>query len=481
MADLIVSSAAAPDAAEQKRSLPTVAERQERGRAARKAAPRSSHGEWSPAADRPDPVETLAAQDANRLDFLVPIRHQRMGASAFTFYRGTAAIMAGDLAGTPDSGISAQLSGDAHLSNFGGFASPERTLVFDANDFDETLPGPWEWDLKRLAASLVVAGRHLGLARKDVRKVAADSVESYRTEMHKLAAMTGLDVWYDSIPAADIRALLTGKSERKAFDKSVKKAHRRSSLRAFKKLAETVDGRPRIRNDPPLLIPLRDLPKQFDREKGAEIVRASYEDYHKTISPELQTLLDGYELVDVALKVVGVGSVGTRCFAALFIGRDKNDPLFLQIKEADSAVLESVLPSSPYGSHGRRVVEGQRLMQSFGDIFLGWSSGRIDQRDYYWRQLKDMKLSANIDSMESKVLKQYAGLCGAILARAHARSGDRVAIAAYLGKSKTFVDALTRFAETYADQAEADYGAFRVAIDSGRLSSETPAESPVRS
>ena len=464
-----------------KRSQPSVAERRERGRAARKTAPRSSHGDWSPAADRPDPVEALAAQDADRLGFLVPIRHQRMSASAFAFYRGGAAIMANDLAGTPDSGIRAQLSGDAHLSNFGGFASPERTLVFDVNDFDETLPGPWEWDLKRLAASLVLAGRHLGLGRKGVRGVVAEGVESYRTGMHKVAAMTNLDVWYMQISSADIRALLNSKAERKAFDKGAKKAHSRNSLHSFKKLTETVDGHPRIRSDPPLLVPLRDLAGHLSPEEGEEMVRASYEDYRKTISPELQTLLSGYELVDIALKVVGVGSVGTRCFAALLIGRDENDPLFLQVKEAGPAVLESVLPPSLYKNHGRRAVEGQRLMQSFGDVFLGWSPSKVDERSYYWRQLKDMKASADIDAMDLEELTRYAGLCGFTLARSHARSGDEVAIAAYLGKGDSFITALNRFAEAYADQAEADYAAFLEAIDSGRLSSETPEESPIRS
>jgi uncharacterized protein (DUF2252 family) len=476
-----MSPPAAPPNTGKKRALPSVAERRERGRAARKTAPRSSHGDWTPASDRRDPIDILSGQDADRLGFLVPIRHQRMSASAFTFYRGGAAIMANDLAGTPDSGMRAQLCGDAHLSNFGLFASPERALVFDVNDFDETLPGPWEWDLKRLAASLVLAGRRLGLGRKHVRGVVAEGVESYRTGMRKVAAMTNLDVWYMEISAADIRALMSSKAERKGFDKGAKKAHRRNSLHSFKKLAETVDGRPRIRSDPPLLVPLRDLAGQLPLEEGEEMVRVSFEDYRKTISPELQTLLDGYELVDIALKVVGVGSVGTRCFAALLVGRDENDPLFLQIKEADSAVLESVLPTSRYvKNHGRRVVEGQRLMQGFGDIFLGWSPSKADERDYYWRQLKDMKASADIDAMDLEELTRYAGLCGFTLARSHARSGDKVAIAAYLGKSDTFITALTRFAEVYADQAEADYAAFREAIDSGRLSSEAPGGSPIR-
>lgn len=466
--------------AHQKRLLPTVDERREWGREARKKAPRSSHGNWSPAADRRDPIEILAAQDATRLDFLVPVRHYRMGVSAFTFYRGTASIMANDLAGTPDSGIRAQLCGDAHLSNFGGFASPERSLVFDVNDFDETLPGPWEWDLKRLAASLVLAGRNIGLSRKEVRAVVAESTERYRLGMRQMAAMTDLDAWYMQIPSSEIRNLITGKSRRKKFDKGVKKAHGRNSLRSFRKLTETVDGRLQIRSDPPLLIPLRDMKKQFpDADVG--LVRTSFDEYRNTISPDLDTLLDGYEFVDLALKVVGVGSVGTRCFAALFIGRDEKDPLFLQVKEAESGVLEAVLPKSRYAKHGRRVVEGQRLMQTSSDIFLGWSSNKVNDKEFYWRQLKDMKSSADVDSMDKKGLHGYAGICGFTLARAHARSGDEVAIAAYMGKSDTFTKAITRFAEAYADQAEADYAVFREAIDSGKLSSRAPEDSPVRS
>ena len=476
-----MSSSSSTDDDRQKRLLPTLDERRERGREARKKAPRSSHGDWSPAADRPDPIEILAAQDATRLDFLVPVRHHRMGVSAFTFYRGTASIMANDLAGTPDSGIQAQLCGDAHLSNFGGFASPERTLIFDVNDFDETLPGPWEWDLKRLAASLVLAGRNIGLGRKDVRAVVAEGVNRYRDGMQQMAAKSNLDVWYTSIPASEIRNLMKGKSRRKKFDKGVKKAHGRNSLRSFRKLTETVDGRLRIRSDPPLLVPLRDMKKQFPDQADEEVVRASFDQYRDTISPDLNVLLDGYEYVDLALKVVGVGSVGTRCFAALFIGRDEKDPLFLQVKEAEKAVLEAVLPSSRYTRHGRRVVEGQRLMQTSSDIFLGWSSGKTNDREFYWRQLKDMKASVDVGSMDQKGLLGYAGLCGLTLARAHARSGDEVAIAAYIGKSDTFIKAMTRFAEAYADQAEADYAVFREAIDSGRLSSEAPEDSPVRS
>lgn len=462
------------------RSLPTIAERHEQGRAARKQAPRSSHSEWRPDPERPDPVEVLSAQDADRVGFLVPIRHQRMGASAFAFYRGTAAIMAGDLAGTPDSGIEVQVCGDAHLSNFGGFASPERNLVFDVNDFDETLPGPWEWDVKRLAASLVLAGRHLGLSDKGARGVTCAALENYRKGMREFAEMTNLAIWYDHVSEADIEALAASKAERKALVKQSRKARRRNSLRSFEKLAETVDGRPRIRSDPPLLIPLRELAPQLGLEHAEDLVRASFEEYRTTLSPDLRALLDRYEAVDYALKVVGVGSVGTRCFVVLMIGRDEGDPLLLQVKEAGASVLESELAPSRYRNSGHRVVEGQRLMQAFGDIFLGWSTSPIADRDFYWRQLKDMKASADIDAMDLSRLTAYSGICGWTLARSHARSGDPVAIAAYLGKSDTFIGAVSRFAESYADQAEADYAAFTEAIDSGRLSREAPGQSPVR-
>jgi uncharacterized protein (DUF2252 family) len=461
-------------------SPPSLADRHERGRAARKQAPRSSHAGWEPATDRPDPVEVLSTQDADRLDFLVPIRHRRMGASAFAFYRGTAAIMAEDLAGTPTSGIEVQLCGDAHLSNFGGFASPERNLVFDVNDFDETIPGPWEWDVKRLAASLVLAARHLEVSGKGARGVTRAALEHYRKGMREFAEMSNLAIWYDHVSEADIRGLIEGKAERKTFDKRALKARRRNSLRSFEKLAETVDGTPRIRSDPPLLVPFRELAPQLGLEDVEDHVRASFEEYRATLSPELRVLLDRYEAVDFALKVVGVGSVGTRCFVVLLIGRDEGDPLFLQVKEAGASALESVLAPSRYGNAGQRVVEGQRLMQAFGDIFLGWSTSPIADRDFYWRQLKDMKASADIDAMDLMRLTVYAGLCGWTLARTHARSGDPVAIAAYLGKSDTFIDAVTRFAERYADQAASDYAAFTEAIDSGRLSLEAPSHSPVR-
>jgi uncharacterized protein (DUF2252 family) len=462
-----------------RRKLASVAERRERGKAARESAPRSAHGDWSPASDRPDPVELIADQDVNRVDFLVPIRHQRMSQSAFAFYRGTAAIMAADLSKTPASGISVQACGDAHLSNFGGFASPERDLVFDVNDFDETLRGPWEWDLKRLTASLILAGRHLGAGKGESRGVAAEAIRSYRSGMRKHAGMTNLEVWYDKISADDVRDQIGPKEARKRLKKGIKKAERRNSLRAFSKLAEVVDGRPQIRSDPPLLIPLRDLSSDFLPDQWEDLVKASLEAYRETLSDELRALLDRYEMVDVALKVVGVGSVGTRCFVVLFVGRDEGDPLFLQVKEAGGSVLESALPSSRYRNSGRRVVEGQRLMQAFGDVFLGWSTG-LPGRDFYWRQLKDMKASADIDAMDAATLTGYGRLCGWTLARAHSRAGDGVAIAAYLGSSDTFGDAVVRFSEAYADQAESDFSAFVGAIEAGRLSSRSPEKSPVQ-
>ena len=465
-----------------------VAEREELGRSLRKTAPRSSHGDWSPAPDRPDPVALLTAQDADRIDFLVPIRHQRMGESAFAFYRGTAAIMAGDLAGTPETGLRAQICGDAHLSNFGGFASPERALLFDVNDFDETAIGPWEWDLKRLAASLVLAARSLGLSPKKARAVCSAGTDHYRAAMREFSGMGNLEFWYDRIDADDVRALITRKRQAKRFEKGERKARQRTSLRSFQKLAEVVDGKPRIRSDPPLLVPLRELEGDLP-EKWQERVVGAYDAYLSTLPERTQVLLQRYEMVDIALKVVGVGSVGTRCLATLLIGRDQGDPLFLQIKEAGASALEPELGPSAYENAGRRVVEGQQLMQAFSDIMLGWSSVaaaprsgpfRAGGRDYYWRQLKDMKGSADIATMDAAVLDGYARLCGWTLARAHARSADAVAIAAYLGKGGVFVDAITRFGEAYADQAEADYDRFADALKSGALESDAPADSPVR-
>jgi hypothetical protein len=458
----------------------SIADRKELGRSLRKSAPRSSHAEWVPAPDRADPVAMLAAQDADRLDFLVPIRHLRMGESAFTFYRGTAAIMAGDLAGGPVSGLNTQICGDAHLSNFGAFASPERALLFDVNDFDETLVGPWEWDVKRLAASLVLAARSIGLDAAAAAQVSAAAVDRYREAIREFSKMGTLELWYDRVTFADIRARLPESGEMARFEKVVKKARRRTSLRAFSKLAEFVDGKPRLRSDPPLLVPFRELPDEITGGDLEPRVRAIFDQYRETLNAEMQVLLSRFEMVDVALKVVGVGSVGTRCFVALLIGRDEKDPLLLQVKEAGPSALEAELGSGAYANAGQRVVEGQRLMQAFGDNFLGWAHGAVGGRDFYLRQLKDMKGSADIEAMDGARLGYYAGTCGWTLARAHARAGDPVAIAAYLGKRGPFTAAVCRFAEIYADQAESDYSAFAEAVASGALSSRPAAESPIQ-
>lgn len=438
----------------------TVAERVERGRAARKLVPRSAHGEWSPDASRPDPVAAIAAQDQGRLDFLVPVRHERMAVSPFAFYRATAALMAADLAVGPRTPVTTQLCGDAHLGNFGAFASPERDLLFDLNDFDETLPGPFEWDLKRLAASVVLAARHAGVAADRGRELTHDAVASYQRTIARLAAKGNLDVWYERVSVDAISELVTEEDRRARLAREASKARRRNSLRSFAKLAETVDGQARIRSDPPLLIPVRDLRELDPGELWRDIVEV-FSRYRDSVSEELAVLLDRYELVDVALKVVGVGSVGTRCFVALLIGRDERDPLLLQVKEAGTSALEPALEPSGYANAGRRVVEGQRLMQAFGDIFLGWAEGMRAGRAYYWRQLKDMKWSVPLDEVDESSLARLARVCGGTLARAHARAGDPIEISAYIGKSDTFAKAITRFGELYAEQAERDYEGFR--------------------
>ncbi len=448
----------------------TVDERRERGRAARKHTPRSSHADWSPAPDRPDPVGVLTAQDANRLAHLVPIRHGRMSQSSFAFYRGAAAIMAGDLAPTPVSGINAQLCGDAHLSNFGAFASAERTLIFDVNDFDETLPGPWEWDLKRLATSVALAGRSNQFDRKRTADAVTGSVAAYRNAMARFAGTATLDIWYAQLAVEELNKLFTKKSTQKQLSRFAEKARSKTSLKAMKKLTEQVDGKIRIASSPPLLVPFRDL-SGADTADLQEQIEHSWAGYRQSIRDDRAELLERYRPLDIALKVVGVGSVGTRCALVLLEGRDDQDPLFLQIKEASDAVLEAHLPKSTYDTHGERVVQGQRLMQASGDIFLGWSEGH-DGHEYYWRQYHDMKGSAAVESMDPRGLRDYARLCGWTLAHAHARSGDPIAISAYLGTSETFDRALTEFAFAYADQNDRDFAAMKVAIDEGRISAE---------
>jgi uncharacterized protein (DUF2252 family) len=440
--------------------------RRERGRAARRVAPRGSHAEWAPAPDRPDPVDLLETQARDRIQELMPIRYSRMMASPFAFMRGSAIVMAQDLASTPKTGIQAQLCGDTHLMNFGAYASPERALLFDLNDFDETLPGPWEWDIKRLAASFVVAGRDNGFDAADCREAAQASVASYRQRMAEFSEMGELEVWYSRVGEEDIRGLLSDAKARKTtakkLSKTVRKARGSDSLQALSKLTRVVDGRRVINDDPPLLVRL---------PEGDEIraqVYAILESYKRTLQDDRRHLLDRYRFVDVARKVVGVGSVGTRAYVVLLEGRDENDPLFLQVKEAGSSVLENYVKSNTYEHHGHRVVAGQRLMQAASDIFLGWFRG-TGGRDFYWRQLKDMKGSANVEGMSSDELVLYAGLCGWTLARAHARSGDRVHIAAYLGKSERFDRAIAEFAQAYADQTERDHAALCAAVKSGRL------------
>jgi uncharacterized protein (DUF2252 family) len=458
---------------------PTVAQeaasyqqRRERGRDARRAVPRGGHADWTPAPDRPDPIDLLEAQDRDRIPDLIPIRYSRMMASPFAFMRGSAIVMAQDLASTLQTGIKAQLCGDAHLMNFGAYASPERALLFDLNDFDETLPGPWEWDVKRLAASLVVAGRDNGFDASDCRDAARASVASYRQRMAEFSEMGELEVWYSRVSEDEVRGLLTearaGKKTAKKFSKNVRKARGRDSLQALSKLTRVTGGRRIIDDDPPLLVRI---------PEGDELraqVYAILESYKRTLQEDRRHLLDRFRFVDAARKVVGVGSVGTRAYVVLLEGRDQDDPLFLQVKEAGASVLEGHVASNTYEHHGHRVVAGQRLMQAASDIFLGWFRG-TEGRDFYWRQLRDMKGSADVEGMTPYELVIYAGLCGWTLARAHARSGDRVQIAGYLGKSERFDGAIADFAKGYADQTERDHAAFCAAVKSGRVAADADA------
>jgi uncharacterized protein (DUF2252 family) len=438
--------------------------RHERGRAARRVVPRSGHAGWATAPDRPDPVDLLETQARDRLADLLPIRYARMTASPFAFMRGAAIVMANDLASTPRTGIRVQLCGDAHLLNFGAYASPERALLFDVNDFDETLPGPWEWDVKRLATSVVVAGRDNGFDAADCRRAAQASVASYRRRMAEFSEMGELKVWYSRVGEEEVRGLLSGarKKTAKRLDKAVRKARGRDSLQALSRLTRVVDGRRIISDDPPLLVRI---------PEGDEIrvqINAILESFKRTLQDDRRHLLDRYRFVDTARKVVGAGSVGTRAYVVLLEGRDEGDPLFLQVKEAGPSVLEGYVPSSAYEHHGHRVVAGQRLMQAASDIFLGWFRGR-EGRDFYWRQLRDMKGSADVEGMSPDELVLYAGLCGWALARAHARSGDRAQIAGYLGKSERFDGAIANFAESYADQTERDHAALCAAVKSGKV------------
>ncbi len=451
---------------------PAVEERRAAGEALRDAVPHASHADWSPGRDRHDPVELLEAQNADRVGWLVPIRRGRMRLSPFSFYRGAARVMAFDLATTPATGLPVQACGDAHLANFGLYASPERSLVFDLNDFDETLGGPWEWDLKRLAASFTIAARHNGLADSDARKVTGRALRTYRKTMATFANRTNIEVFHTLLGAEDILKAAKSKTRRKRFRALEEKAESRDSRQALRTLAEEVDGEYRIKHEPPILVPLRGVREDHAVPGVRERVLRDFRSYKATVPHDCKRLLDRYRPVDIALKVVGVGSVGTECYVMLLEGRDRSDPLFLQIKQAGRSVLEEHLPPGPYDNQGRRVVEGQRLMQAVSDPFLGWGRSRDTGHDFYWRQLRDWKGSVNIENLSASDLAHYARLCGWTLARAHARTGDPIAISGYLGSGDGFDKAMVLFAERYADQNEADHARFVAQTDSGRLAFE---------
>jgi uncharacterized protein (DUF2252 family) len=458
----------------------SVDERVARGRAARAEVPRSSHAVFERASRRPDPVELLESQARSRVPELVPIRYGRMLVSPFTFYRGAALIMASDLAASPHTGLRTQLCGDAHLSNFGLFAAPDRRMVFDINDFDETLPGPWEWDVKRLAASFAVASRGNGYSTQQRKEIVRDTVKGYREAMRQFAAMPNLDVWYARADIDELMARLQGqmtKGMARKAEQTVAKARTRDSMTAFSKLTTMVDGEPRIVSDPPLIERLSDLAPGPDGDAIQEQLHLLLRRYRQSLDTDRRVLLEGFRMVDIARKVVGVGSVGTRAWIMLMLGRDEQDPLFLQFKEAQPSVLEEFTAKSEYGNHGQRVVAGQHLMQSASDIFLGWvhvESGIDDQpRDFYGRQLKDWKGSFETEGAPPKGMALYGRVCGWMLARAHACSGDRIAIATYLGSGETFDRAIADFSEAYADQNEQDHRALAEAVKSGRVVAET--------
>jgi uncharacterized protein (DUF2252 family) len=453
-----------------------VAERAAEGKAARSRARRSSHAAWEASAEREDPVAILERQAASRVPELVPIRYGRMAASPFAFFRGAAAVMAADLATTPRSGVTVQLCGDAHLSNFGVYGTPERRMTFDVNDFDETLPGPWEWDVKRLAASFAIAGRENGFGRAERGVAVAEAARSYREAMRTFAAEGNLAVWYERLDVESVMGELEAEPKlTKQVRKGVAKARAKDSMRALEKLTHLVDGELRILADPPLIVPAEELMPAAETRDLEQVLLAVLDSYRASLPADRQHLLDGYRFRHMARKVVGVGSVGTRAWVVLLTGADDSDPLFLQAKEAEASVLEPYAGASRFGNHGQRVVEGQRLMQAAGDIFLGWCpavglDGR--QRDFYVRQLWDWKRSVEVERLTPHALELYARMCGWTLARAHARSGDRIAIAAYLGGGDAFERAIAAFSEAYADQSERDHAGLVAAIDAGRVESE---------
>jgi uncharacterized protein (DUF2252 family) len=468
----------------------TLDDRRAQGSTARSGTPRSAHAGWVRTASRRSPVDLLEEQDADREPDLVPVRHGRMMVSPFTFYRGAAKVMAEDLKDTPAAGLVVQLCGDAHLLNFGVYGSPERRLVFDVNDFDETLPGPFEYDVKRMATSFLVAGRDNGFSPAESRDAARASVTAYREAMAGFARLSTMDVWYASLDESAIASAIaaapaTKKNKQakmtrqaaKEAQRLAEKAHTRDSLQALSKLGELVDGQYRIVSQPPVVVPGRDLAPDLSPERQGELIREQFRAYRASLQPDVRHLIGHFEVVDFARKVVGVGSVGTRAWIALLLGRDRQDPLFLQMKEAEASVLEEPLGPSEFSNHGERVVTGQRLMQATSDIFLGWlhvESGLDDKpRDFYARQLKDWKGSAEIEQMIPQAMAVYGKLCGWTLARAHARSGDRIAIASYLGRGDVFDRAIFDFSKAYAEQNERDYQALAAAAKSGRIKAET--------
>ena len=439
----------------------TTGERLAAGRKLREKVPRSSHAEWSGLRNRPDPIEALKASDRGRLPALLPIRYARMRRSPFTFLRGAAALMAADLASTPVTGIRVQACGDCHVANFGGFGTPERKLVFDINDFDETLPAPWEWDVKRLAASIVLATRSAGIRQDHCSEAGRASVKSYRKRMREYAEMTALEVWYSHLDVKLLAQNARSRKMRKHWLKVIEKAAHETPGHEFPKITAMHNGRPRIADRPPLIYHVREI-ASFGKH-----VRQMFQRYRDTLPYERRIVLDRYELVDVARKVVGVGAVGTRCAAALLMAQ-ANDPLFLQFKQARRSVLEPYAGKSKYDNQGERVVVGQRMLQSASDVFLGWTRDDAG-RDYYFRQLRDMKMKIDIELISKSDWTEYVGLCGWALARAHARTGDPARIAGYLGKSEAFDEAIERFAVAYADQTERDYAALLKAMRAGRI------------
>jgi uncharacterized protein (DUF2252 family) len=450
-------------AADARADTPAASERRAQGKSLRETVSRDSHAGWKAPKDRRDPIDLLVESNEGRMAELIPIRFGRMMQSPFTFYRGSAAVMAADLATTAQSGLRVQACGDAHLLNFGGFATPERQIVFDINDLDETLPAPWEWDVKRLTASVVIAGQYLRLTETESARAAEATVRSYRQRMADYSSMRALEVWYDTIGIDDVMEVLDDRA-REVVKQRLAKAEEKSSPEfVFPKLVEHRGSEPRFKEDPPLIF----HPSAEMAPGVATAFRAPLERYRASLPDHVRVLFDRYHLCDMAVKVVGIGSVGTMCAVGLWIAAE-DDPLFLQVKEARASVLEPYAGKSIYENHGQRVVCGQRLMQSASDIFLGWSTG-VTGRSVYMRQLRDVKISAMIEDWDVDMLREYGKLCGWALAKAHARSGDAAKIAGYMGASATFDDAICEFAVEYADQNQRDYRAFIKAVREGRL------------